>query len=91
MAKARSYPTESKRKPLVREAPAPLAYRINDAAQAIGVGRTKLYSLIAEGKIIARKRDGLTYIRVADLDAYLIGAEEVPAEDAANDAQASIK
>jgi len=85
MAKARSYPTESKRKPLIREKPATLAYRINDAAEAIGIGRAKLYKLIGAGKIIARKRDGLTYIRAADLDAYLLG------EDDANDAQASIK
>lgn len=29
----------------------PLALRINDAARALGVGRTHLYRLINEGKI----------------------------------------
>ena len=29
----------------------PLAFRINDAARALGVGRTHLYRLINEGRI----------------------------------------
>lgn len=85
MAKARPISDEKKRRPIIRERPAPLAYRINDAADAIGVGRTKLYELIAEGKIIAKKRDGLTFIRAIDLNAYLADADDT------NEAQASIK
>lgn len=77
MPKTKTFPTESKRRPLIREKPAPLAYRINDAADAIGVGRTKLYELIAAGKIPAKKRDGLTFIRAVDLDAYISGGEDV--------------
>lgn len=51
----------------------PTAYRINDAARALGVGRTKLYGLIASGALPARKRDGVTYIRAVDLEAYADG------------------
>ena len=77
MTGPKTLPTESKRRPLIRERPAPLAYRINDAADAIGIGRTKLYELIADGKIIAKKRDGITFIRAVDLHAYISGGEDV--------------
>lgn len=77
---------EGGRRPLMRERPAALAYRINDAAAAIGIGRTKLYDLIAAGKIRAVKRDGLTFIRAVDLEAYLAGGEDVT-----NAAQASMR
>lgn len=66
---------EGGRRPLIREKPAPLAYRINDAAAAIGIGRTKIYELIAAGKLKAVKRDGVTFIRTVDLNAYLDGGE----------------
>lgn len=77
---------EGARHPLIRAQPTPLAYRINDAAAAIGIGRTKIYELIADGKLRAVKRDGVTFVRAADLDAYLAGAEEVT-----NAAQASMR
>ncbi|MCJ2043788.1 helix-turn-helix domain-containing protein [Methylobacterium sp. J-078] len=77
MPKTKTFPTESKRRPLIREKPAPIAYRINDAAEAIGIGRAKLYQLIAAGKIPAKKCDGLTFIRAVDLDAYISGGEDV--------------
>ncbi|MCJ2105692.1 helix-turn-helix domain-containing protein [Methylobacterium sp. E-041] len=51
----------------------PTAYRINGAAKELGVGRTKLYELIASGALPARKRDGVTYIRAVDLEAYAGG------------------
>jgi hypothetical protein len=33
------------------ERPLALAYRINDFAKAVGIGRTTIYKLIAQGKI----------------------------------------
>ena len=51
----------------------PTAYRINQAMKQLGVGRTKLYGLIASGALPARKRDGVTYIRAVDLEAYAGG------------------
>ena len=51
----------------------PTAYRINEATKQLGVGRTKLYELIASGALPARKRDGVTYIRAVDLEAYAGG------------------
>ena len=49
----------------------PLAYTIDAAAQAAGIGRTTLYSLIGEGKIEARKSGGRTLIPAVSLRAYL--------------------
>ncbi|WP_209515776.1 helix-turn-helix domain-containing protein [Sphingomonas sp. BE137] len=52
----------------------PLAIGINDAARALGVGRTHLYSLIADGKIdtilLGRRR----LVKVESLR-KLVGAE----------------
>lgn len=47
----KSFPTESKRRPLIREKSAPSAYRINDPADAIEAGPPNLYALIGSGKI----------------------------------------
>lgn len=77
MTDPKTFATESKRRPLIREKPAPVAYRINDAAEAIGIGRSKLYELIMSGKIPAKKCDGITYIRAVDLHAYIMGGEDV--------------
>lgn len=66
---------EASRRPLIRELPAPIAYRINDAAAAIGVCRSKLNKLIAAGKLKAVKRDGVRFVRAVDLHAYLAGDE----------------
>lgn len=40
----------------------PLAYRVNDASSALGIGRTKLYELAATGKIRMIKVAGRTII-----------------------------
>ena len=37
--------------PVETKTPEPLAYRINDASRALGVGRTKLYELAAQGRL----------------------------------------
>jgi excisionase family DNA binding protein len=53
--------------------PEPLAYRVDDAAAAIGVSRSKVWELVAEGAIPARKLVGSTVILRTDLEAYLSG------------------
>lgn len=44
-----------------------LAFSIRDACAAVGVGRTKLYALINEGKLDARAIGGRTVIPAASL------------------------
>jgi excisionase family DNA binding protein len=48
-----------------------LAYSPSECAQAIGIGRTKVYRIIADGKLPARKLDGRTLVLRSDLEAYL--------------------
>lgn len=52
-------------------APAPLCVRINIAARMIGIGRTKLYELIAAGEIETVKLGKSTRITIASLDALV--------------------
>ena len=49
----------------------PLAYGIQDACRALGIGRTYLYALIAEGRIEARACGGRTLIPADSLRAFL--------------------
>lgn len=51
----------------------PLAYRIDDAAAVIGVSDGKVWRLIREGRLPARKLDGSTIIRHEDLVAFIDG------------------
>lgn len=51
----------------------PLAYRVDDAAQIVGVSISKFYDLIREGRLPARKLDGSTIIRHDDLTAFIDG------------------
>jgi excisionase family DNA binding protein len=44
-----------------------LAYRINDFAKAVGIGRTTIYKLIAEGKIRPIKIAGRVLIPAAEI------------------------
>ena len=55
----------------VSESPEPICVRINDAARMIGVGRTKLYELIAAGEIEAVKLGKSTRITTASLHALV--------------------
>lgn len=52
-------------------APAPITVRIKDACRMTGIGRSKLYLLIAEGAIDTIKIGSMTLIRVASLEAFL--------------------
>lgn len=55
-----------------------LAYPINDACKAIGCGRTKLYGLISEGKLIALALGGRTIIPAASLHALVASLPPAP-------------
>ena len=52
----------------------PLALRIDEACRFIGLGRTRLYSLIKEGKIRPVKIGGRTLIPVAELKRLVAAA-----------------
>lgn len=54
----------------------PLAYRINDAARVAGLGRTKIYQLIADGRLQAIRVGGRRLIPAWSLRS-LIGAQEL--------------
>ncbi|MEQ6335721.1 helix-turn-helix domain-containing protein [Sphingobium sp. MK2] len=47
--------------------PEPICVRVNDAARMIGVGRTKLYELIAAGQVETVKLGKATRITTASL------------------------
>jgi excisionase family DNA binding protein len=49
----------------------PLAYSIADAAKIVGVGRSKLYLELADGRLSARKVGKRTIILADDLRAWL--------------------
>ena len=48
--------------------PDPICVRVNDAARMIGVGRTKLYELIAAGEIETVKLGRATRVTIASLN-----------------------
>jgi excisionase family DNA binding protein len=53
----------------------PLLYSIGDSCRLIGIGRTKLYELIASGEIPIRKIGKKTLVAAADLHRW---AERLP-------------
>lgn len=55
----------------------PLAYRVKDAARLLGMGKSKLFELIADGRLPARKIGSATLILRTDLIAFLEGAEVI--------------
>lgn len=59
-------------------APTVLAYGIPDACTALGIGRTRLYALIAEGRIEARACGGRTLIPADSLRAFLASLPPAP-------------
>lgn len=52
---------------IARAHPDPICVRVNDAARMIGVGRTKLYALIAAGEVETVKLGKSTRITTASL------------------------
>lgn len=53
--------------------PEPLAYSISDACRVTSIGRTRLYALIAEGRLNARKIGRRTLIPAGSLRALIDG------------------
>lgn len=51
----------------IAPSPDPICVRVNDAARMIGVGRTKLYELIAAGEVETVKLGKSTRITTASL------------------------
>jgi len=51
--------------------PRPITVRIKDACKMTGIGRSKLYLLIAKGRIDTVKIGSMTLIPVASLEALL--------------------
>ena len=50
-----------------------LAYTVAEACHAVGIGRTKLYELIGQGRVDTRKIGGRTVIPVESLQALIGG------------------
>lgn len=48
-----------------------LSYNVNEAAKAVGVGRTKLYELINRGDLQTFRLDGRTLIRADVLTSFV--------------------
>jgi excisionase family DNA binding protein len=55
-----------------------LAYGVREACDACGIGRTRLYALIAEGKIEARQCGGRTLIPAQSLRSFLDALPAAP-------------
>jgi excisionase family DNA binding protein len=56
----------------------PICVRVNDAANMIGVGRTKLYELIAKGEVETVKLGKATRITTASLNDLVRRRREHP-------------
>lgn len=52
-----------------------IAYSVNEASAALGIGRSKLYGLIAEGKLTPSKIGSRTIILASQLNKF---AESLP-------------
>jgi excisionase family DNA binding protein len=52
----------------------PIAYRIADASKVVGLSRSRIYELIGEGALEARKIGNCTVIPAASLRALLANA-----------------
>lgn len=57
-----------------------LAYRINEAVLAIGLGRSTIYDLIKAGRLRTIKASGRRLILKSDLEAYLKSCREDDAD-----------
>ncbi|WP_424135143.1 helix-turn-helix domain-containing protein [Roseomonas chloroacetimidivorans] len=58
--------------------PAKLAFTIPEAVSSSGIGRTKLYALIKEGQLEARKLGNRTLIPAPSLQALVDGLPSIP-------------
>lgn len=53
--------------------PEPIAYSINDACRAVGIGRTYLYKMIGDGRLEVRKVGKRTLIPASSLRRLIDG------------------
>lgn len=53
--------------------PEAIAFRVKDASRVSGIGVTKLYALMKEGRLEKRKIGGMTLIPAASLQALIEG------------------
>jgi excisionase family DNA binding protein len=65
----------------------PLVYRMQDAAITLGISRSKLYQLIADGQLVKLRLGGRSVIQTDELERYVRYCSE---ESAKNDAQSSV-
>ncbi len=86
IAKRAGAAPEKKAPPLVESAPllAGIAYRVDEAARRIDIGKSKMWELVWNKRIPARKIDGATVILHEDLVAFV---REAPLFERANAAQ----
>ena len=49
----------------------PISITVDDATAYCGIGKTKLYELVKEGRFTARKIGRRTLLLTAELDAYI--------------------
>jgi len=61
--------TKPKSKPPLRHPP--ISYRIDVAADVVGISKSKLWALIAQGELSTFKIDECTLIRAEDLQAFI--------------------
>ena len=64
--------------------PIVLAYPIREACAVSGIGRTKLYALIADGKLEARQCGGRTLIPADSLRDFLANLPVAPIRSSAD-------
>lgn len=57
-----------------------LTLSINEAIDATGLGRTKLYEILKSGELPAKKLGKRTLILSADLEAFLSGLQNYPTQ-----------
>ena len=58
---------------ITTQSPEPLAYSVADACKVSSIGKTRLYALIGEGRLEARKIGKRTLIPAASLRALIDG------------------
>lgn len=63
----------------------PLAYRINVAAEMIGIGKSKMWEIIAAKRVPTRKIDGATIVLRSDLEEFLASLPIVHETDGESD------
>lgn len=55
----------------------PISYSVDEACEALGVGRTVIYGLLKRGALKRRKIGRRTIILRADLEAFVASLDEV--------------